>query len=127
MEVCDIDAKQVKVFNIEGDPGPTGPAGPPGASGTAGTQGPAGATGPAGQSIPIYTDLNLLVFGPNTPAIVLFRPPFGICLRAEAEYLDQQLLQYCGGSFQEPPMVIYNDARRTSAVGVAMPAGWKRV
>ena len=124
MEVCDIDAKQVKVFNIEGDPGPVGPAGPMGISGT---QGPAGSMGPAGPAIPVYTDLNLLVFGPNTPPMVLFRPPFGISLRIDDEYLDQQLLKFCGGSFQEPPIVIYTNDRRTSAVSVPIPAGWKIV
>jgi len=45
---CDGDTKQVRIFNVEGDPGPAGPAGDPGAPGLRGEAGFPGQAGPAG-------------------------------------------------------------------------------
>ncbi len=115
---CDADLKQVKVFSIEGDPGPTGPAGLPG---------PPGPPGPASAfNIPVYENVADLPRD-GSVSLAIFRPTYGMNSGFPNQWYAQSLFLFMGGSFNRPGSVpVYNDAERVDGTWSqhSIPGGW---
>jgi len=104
---CNTDTKQVRVYNIEGDPGPAGPMGPP---------------GPAGTGSLIYD--NLSNFPTDGSALIAyFQPEFGIN-RNGGVYADRICCFFAGGNAPPASVLFFTNAERTQQTSARLQPGW---